>query len=147
MACRNTGGGGARGADESTVQAKWPQWRGCMLLPALVPLAISMQEYTGTLVSCYNVRGPCAKATCCGVVIGCDSRSYLAWVLLVAPKRQASFPLHHDPFFLCAPIIISRSCSYLCASSRLYLSHSAIFLLGELWAQEASDVPVELYLH
>lgn len=61
----------------------------------LVPLAISMQEYT--FVSCYNVRGPCAKATCCRVVIGCDSKGYLALVLLVAPQRRC---LHYDLFFL-----------------------------------------------
>lgn len=91
-------------------------------MSTLVPLAISMQEYT--FVSCYNVRGPCAKATCCRVVIGCYSKGYLAWVLLVAPQKRC---LHYDLFFFfCAPIIMPRSCFYLCASSPLCLSHSAI---------------------
>lgn len=74
-------------------------------MPTLVPLAISMQEYTGTFVSCYNVRGPCAKATCCGVVMGCDSKGYLAQVLLVAPQRRC---LHHDLFPPSVPLSLCQ---------------------------------------
>lgn len=48
-----------------------------------------MQEYTGTLL---------LRLHAVVLLLGVTAGAHLAWVLLVAPQRQASFPLHQELF-------------------------------------------------